>query len=53
MVVLFIVVTACESIAVPGDESAYMANVLDQIGKKTSAAMAGVQPAAGTTPAAP
>lgn len=43
----------CESIAVPGDESAYMANVLDQIGKKTSAAMAGAEPAAGGTTAAP
>ena len=37
----------CESIAVPGDESVYMSNVLKQIGEKTSAAMAGAQPAAG------
>jgi hypothetical protein len=44
---------ACESIAVPGDESGYMDNVLDQIGKKTSAAMAGAEPAAGGTTAAP
>lgn len=44
---------ACESIAVPGDEAGYMANVLDQIGKKTSAAMAGAEPAAGGTTAAP
>ncbi|MDP4823217.1 MAG: pilus assembly protein N-terminal domain-containing protein [Aestuariivirgaceae bacterium] len=43
----------CESIAVPGDEPAYMANVLDQISKKTSAAMSGAQPAAGAPAAAP
>lgn len=42
----------CESIAVPGDESAYMSNVLDQIGKKTSAAMAGTQTGAESAPAA-
>lgn len=44
---------ACESIAVPGDEAGYMDNVLDQISKKTSAAMAGAEPAAGGTTAAP
>lgn len=31
----------CESIAVPGDEASYMSGVLDQISKKTSAALAG------------
>lgn len=44
---------ACESIVVPGDEANYMSNVLDQIGKKTSAAMSGAQPQAGAAPAAP